>query len=69
MIDAALNPSPEEIARIIQASAHKAARRIVDPLTGNAWYWPAEQGTHAEGASALGVPYDRRPGEGDIVTL
>lgn len=69
MICASLNPSPDDIARMIKASTHKAARRIVDPRNGDAWYWPAEQGTHAEGAKTLGVPYDRRPGEGDIVTL
>jgi len=62
------NPTDEEIREIIAASKHKAARRITDPRNGDRWYWPAEQATHAEGAAKLGVPYDRPPGEGDIVT-
>lgn len=69
MIEAIKNPSSEAIAALVNSSRHKAARRIVDPRNGDAWYWSAEQGTHAEGAAHLGVPYDRRPGEGDIVTL
>lgn len=52
---------------MIRASRHKALRRIVTP-DGTVWYWPAEQATHREGADALGIPYDRKPGEGDIVT-
>jgi hypothetical protein len=63
------NPSNAEISALIRASKHKAARRIVDPRNGDAWYWPAEAGTHREGADFLGVPYDRPPGAGDIVTL
>lgn len=69
MFPATKNPSPDQVAKIVDASRHKAARRIVDPANGDAWYWPAEAGTHAEGAAALNIPYDRRPGEGDIITL
>jgi len=54
---------------MIQGSAHGAVRRITDPRTGDIWYWPAEQGSNAEGASFLGVPYDRPPGGGEILTL
>ena len=60
---------PDEIIALIGQSKHKAARRITDPRTGDLWYWKAELGTHAEGAKALKVPYDKRPGEGDILTL
>lgn len=52
---------------MIRASRHKALRRIVT-TDGTAWYWPAEQATHREAADALGIPYDRPPGGGDIVT-
>jgi hypothetical protein len=62
------NPDPEQIADFIRASAHRAARRIIDPRSGDVWVWPAEQATHAEGAERLGVPYDKKPGEGDILT-
>ena len=54
---------------LIGRSKHKAVRRIADPRSGDIWYWKAELATHAEGAEKLGVPYDRRPGEGDILTL
>ncbi|MCI5112070.1 MAG: hypothetical protein MRY75_16080 [Marivita sp.] len=63
------NPPHAAIVAMIKGSREQAARRITDPRNGDEWYWPAEQGTHAEGAAHLGVPYDRRPGEGDIVTL
>jgi hypothetical protein len=63
------NPDADAIREMINRSKHKAARRIVDPRTGDTWYWPAEAGTHREGAEYLGVPYDRPPGAGDIVTL
>lgn len=52
---------------MIASSKHKAARRIVDHPTGDAWYWPAEQATHREGADSLKIAYDRKPGEGDII--
>ena len=62
------NPSPDTIAAMLAASRYRALRLIVDPRTGDRWLWPAEQATHAEGASRLGVPHDRPPGAGDIVT-
>ncbi len=62
------NPTNTRIAEIIASSKHKAARKITDTGTGNSWFWPAEQATHAEGAKILGVEYDRPPGAGDIVT-
>jgi len=62
------NPMPDTIAPMLASSRHRALRMIVDPRTGDRWLWPAEQATHAEGASRLGVPYDRPPGAGDIVT-
>jgi len=62
------NPTGEQITALVARSRHDAARRIIDPTTGDAWYWPAEQATHAEGAAKLGIPYDRPPGAGDIVT-
>lgn len=63
------NPSAAEIAALIEASPQRAARRIRDPGSGDLWYWDATLATHAEGAARLGIPYDLRPGEGDIVTL
>ncbi len=63
------NPSAAEIAHIIGASVHKAARRITDPRNGDVYVWDAAEGTHREGADQLGVPYERPPGGGDILTL
>ena len=40
-----------------------------DPETGDLWYWPAEQGTHAEGADFLNIAYDKAPGTGEVVIL
>jgi hypothetical protein len=69
MFEAQKNLKPHEIIALIEQSKHKAVRRITDTRTGDFWYWKAELATHAEGAEKLGVPYDRRPGEGDILTL
>lgn len=63
------NPTDDVLASLIRSSDHEAARRIIDPRNGAIWYWRAEEATHAEGAAALGVPYDRPPGAGDVVTL
>jgi hypothetical protein len=59
----------DKLAALIGLSEQKAVRRIEDPATGDLWYWRAELATHAEGAAKLGIPYDKRPGEGDILTL
>ena len=64
MFEAQKNLKPGEIIALIGRSKHKAVRRIADPRSGDIWYWKAELATHAEGAEKLGVPYDRRPGEG-----
>ncbi len=66
-MDARKNLSQDEIAELIDDSLHKAVRRITDPRSGEQWYWKAEDGTHAEGAAQLGIPYDLRPGEGDLL--
>lgn len=63
------NPTPEEIERLILASKHQAARTLTDAVTGDVYVWPAEDATHREAADHLGVQYDRKPGEGDILTL
>jgi hypothetical protein len=63
------NPDDINLRRLINSSSHKAARRLVDEDTGDVWYWPAEVGTHREGADALNITYSRPPGLGDIVTL
>ena len=50
--------------RLPTSSAHtqRAARRIIDPRSGDVWIWPAEQATHAEGAERLWVPTTRSLG-------
>lgn len=63
------NPTEAELAELIRSSRHDAARRIVDPRNDDVWCWRAEEATHAEGAGKLGVPYDKPPGAGEIVTL
>jgi hypothetical protein len=50
------NPDDATVAGIILGSRHRAARRIVDPNTGDVWVWAAEEATHAEGAERLGIP-------------
>ena len=62
------NPTPDEIAAIVARSKYAAARRIV-AKNGDAWYWPAEEGTHREGADFLGIEYNIPPGMGDIITI
>lgn len=62
------NPDDATLRRLIASSRHRAARRIIDSASGDAWYWPAEQATHAEGARMLGIAHDLPPGCGDIVT-
>ena len=66
MKDAIKNPNNDQIAVLLAKSKHRALRRIVTEH--GAWYWPAENGTHREGADSLGLEYDRPPGAGDIVT-
>jgi hypothetical protein len=61
------NPTDPETRQIIESSAHKAARRIVDERDGAVWVWPFEQATHADGAARLRIPYRRRPGGGDVL--
>jgi len=63
------NPTEEEITALIKSSKLKCVRKISDPSTGDLWYWPAEQGTHAEGADFLNIAYDKEPGTGEIVVL
>lgn len=63
------NPEPGAVRALILGSQHKAARRVTDEKTGDVWFWPAELGTHREGADALNLFYSRPPGAGDIVTL
>ena len=66
MKDAVKNPDSLTIKRMLAASKHKALRRIITPE--GAWYWPAENGTHREGADNLGLHYDRLAGLGDTMT-
>lgn len=63
------NPSADEIAAIIRGSAHKAARRLTDPRTGDVYVWDAAEGAHRHGAAQLGIPYDPPLGGGEILTL
>jgi hypothetical protein len=69
MFEPLKNPSTAAIRALAGKSKHDACRRICDPRSGDFWYWPFEQATHAEGASVLGVPYDRKPGEGDVIFI
>lgn len=49
------NPKNDGIANIINHSAYKAAKWIKEDATGNLWYWPAEQETHAAVAAMVDV--------------
>lgn len=69
MFEAHKNPDEEAVRALIHGSKHRAVRRIRDERSGDYWYWDAALATHAEGAAKLDVPYDKRPGEGDILTL
>jgi hypothetical protein len=68
-VKALKNPTEAQIRALVDESKYKAARRIQDPRSGDFYYWPAEQGTHRQGADYLMVPYDRPPGAGDIITF
>jgi hypothetical protein len=50
-----LNPPPEGIIRIIEASKYNAAKWLKDSETGELWYWPAEDFTHADIAKQFGI--------------
>ena len=63
------NLTPDKLTKLIKCSTEQAVRRIKDETTGDVWYWRAELGTHAEGAKILGIPYYKKPGEGDILIL
>ncbi|WP_305985358.1 hypothetical protein [Roseibium sp. MMSF_3544] len=63
------NPTEKQIEAILKASSHNAARQITDPRTGDVYVWPFEQADHATGAKKLLVPYNRPPGDGDVLTL
>jgi len=58
--DAKKNITQAEIEAMIEASKHKAVRRIADPRNGDLWYWKAELGTHAEAWRALRQAAGRR---------
>jgi hypothetical protein len=49
------NPPPKGLANIISKSSFKAAKWIKEAKTGDTWYWPAEQETHAGVASIVGA--------------
>lgn len=66
MKDAVKNPTPVQVSALLAKSKHRALRRIVTPS--ETWYWPAENGTHRQGADSLGLEYHLPPGAGDIVT-
>lgn len=54
------NPTAEKIAQLCADSEHKAAKWICDKATGDYWYWPAEDSTHANMAVGLCVTeYDK----------
>jgi hypothetical protein len=53
------NSDETELRKLINSSAHKAARRLVDEETGDVWYWPAAIGTLREGADALNLTCSR----------
>ncbi|MGN6582237.1 MAG: hypothetical protein ACTHJV_00885 [Rhizobiaceae bacterium] len=63
------NPSDTAVKELLRGSKNGAVRRIHDERNGDFWYWDFDQATHAEGANILGIPYSRRPGEGDVVFL
>lgn len=51
------NISSLEIRDMITASKVKAVRMVVDEISGDRWYWPAELATHKAGAHYLGIKY------------
>jgi threonyl-tRNA synthetase len=63
------NPTAKQIEEIIIASKHKAARALTDCRNGDIYVWDAAEATHREAADHLGIPYDKKPGQGDILTL
>ena len=53
--DAMKNPDGSAIGKLATQSPTRKVRRILDPVTLEYWYWPAEQATHAEAAERLGI--------------
>lgn len=49
------NPTPTDIARIINSSEHTAAKWLKDSVTGDSFYWPAEKYQHAHVAATFKV--------------
>ena len=49
------NPSPIEIAEIVNGSTEKAAKWLEDLRTGDRWFWPAETAFHRDVATTLGL--------------
>lgn len=49
------NPSPAEIARIVDGSTEKAAKWLEDKRSGDRWFWPAEMAFHRDVAASLGL--------------
>ena len=62
---ASKDPAPDAVAAIIEASKHKAARRLTH--AGHSYVWPAEIATHAQMAAALGIEWTTPPGLGEIL--
>lgn len=63
------NPSPREMAGFLGRSKYKAARRIIDPDTGDVYVWDAaDPALHRMVAEHLGVPW-RKNTVADIIGL
>ena len=62
------NPSPQEAKGFLNRTKYKAARRIVDPDTGDEYIWDAgDPAMHAMVAEKLGI--DPKRMQGDVIGL
>jgi GNAT superfamily N-acetyltransferase len=50
------NPSPEDLYRLTQRSAHKHMRGMY--YNGDTYWWDANDAIHKQGSDYLGIPYD-----------
>lgn len=54
-MQATINARKDRVKELCEMSAHNAAKWIKDSETGNVYYWPSDQATHAEMAESFKI--------------
>ncbi len=50
-----MNARKDRVKELCNSSSHNAAKWIKDNETGNVYYWPSDQATHAEMAESFKI--------------